>query len=362
MLIVERLVKRYDGVEVLRNVEFSVGKSEIAVLVGPNGSGKTTLLNIVAGLEVADEGLVAINGDIVFEKHRGVLKKYVPPEKRRVGYVPQDYALFPHLTVYDNIAFGLRRLKLSRADVDARVKELVDVLGLKGLENKYPHQLSGGQKQKVALARALAPWPKLVLLDEPLSAIDPGVKDTLRVELKYMLRKLGVTALIVTHDLNDAWTLSDKILVLMKGAIKAQGTPTTIFNAISDVDVAEFLGLNIVEGIVDKDLGDNIIVDLGEAKLLVTKSNNRTYSKGAKVKLVFRPDDIVITHCSKDLRTIACRIKNYRITKCSVKLTLSIGGNDMVVEVGRGYINELYGEAVNSGIICIKITNPHIID
>ncbi len=361
MLIVEDLVKEYDGVQVLKKVSFKVDESEIAVLVGPNGSGKTTLLNIVAGLVPADEGLVSINGEVVFEKRNGVVRKYIPPEKRRVGYVPQDYALFPHLTVYDNIAFGLKKLRLSKSDINARVRELVEIFGLKGLENKYPHQLSGGQKQKVALARALAPWPKLVLLDEPLSAIDPGVKDSLRLELKYILRKLSVTALIVTHDLNDAWTISDKVFVLMNGEIKAHGTPANILGTIRDCDVARFLGVNIVEGIIIEDLGDNVLVDIGGSQLLVEKTVGKRYRRGDRVKLVFRPDDVIVTKCGNDKRVLKCSIKSYRFTKCSVKLTLGVNDNSIVVEVGRGYINELYGNIADNKTLCVKILNPYIV-
>ncbi len=205
-------------------------------LLGPSGCGKTTLLRIIAGFEGISQGTVAIAGQTV-SSTQGCL----PPEKRNTGMVFQDYALFPHLTVGANIAFGLKRSQKSAKNSKYRVKEVLELVGLAGLEHRYPHQLSGGQQQRIALARALAPQPSLILLDEPLSNLDVQVRQRLREEIRSILKAAGTSAIFVTHDREEALAISDRIAVMRYGCIEQIGTPEAIYIQPASRFVAEFV-------------------------------------------------------------------------------------------------------------------------
>jgi len=230
--------KRFDGEWVLKGLSFSVRRGELAVLLGPSGCGKTTTLRVVAGLLRPERGRVYIDGVDVTDS---------PPRERRVGMVFQSLALFPHLTVRENIAYGLRSRGWGEAKIEKRVRELVELLGLEGLEDRYPRQLSGGQRQRVALARALAPKPKVLLLDEPLTNLDATLRERLRWELKTLQRRLGFTAIYVTHDQSEAMALADKLLVMFGGRIVREGPPEEVYRDPRRADVAAFLGYNVLE-------------------------------------------------------------------------------------------------------------------
>ena len=265
----------------------------------------------------------------------------IPPELRQVGYVPQDYALFPHLTVYENIAFGLRARKFSESDIRHRVKELMDLLNLNDIENKYPHQLSSGEKQKVALARALAPEPRAILLDEPLSSIDPGFKEYISWELREFLKKLKITTLIVTHNLNDAWALADRIMIMLRGVIACSGNSHNILSRIKSKEVAKFLGLNALEGKVIGRYGDSIAIRLYDNIELLAKDTVINVNEGDKVLIIFRPDDVII-HNGRDNRmtnSIKAKIVRIHVAKCNIKMTLQISPNHIInAEISRGYL------------------------
>lgn len=203
---------------VLRDISFSVEKGEIISILGPSGSGKSTLLRLIAGLEIPTSGSFQLDGKVLFHDHL-----YVQPEKRGIGMVFQDYALFPHMTVEENIAFGLT--KMGRAVKKERVKEVLDLVELKGFEKRYPHQLSGGQQQRIALARAIAPQPALILLDEPFSNLDTELLVKIREDLRRILKKANTTAIFVTHNQNDAHALADRIVKLKNGEIDKIGRP-----------------------------------------------------------------------------------------------------------------------------------------
>ncbi|RLG88159.1 MAG: hypothetical protein DRO15_03485 [Thermoprotei archaeon] len=248
-----------------------------------------------------------------------------PPEYRYVSYVPQDYAFSPHLTVYEyeNVAFGLRARNFSESDIKRRVKELIDFIGLNGIENKYPHQLSSGEKQKVALARALAPEPKVILLDEPLSSIDPSSKEYIRWELREFPKKLKITILIVTHNLNDAWALADRIMVMLRGNIICSGSPDDILSRIKSKEAARFLGLNALKGTVISKNGSDITIYSREANIkLIAKDKSNNINKGDKVLVLFRLDDITI-HSKEDnieaVNSIEAKILGVQVTKCNIK-------------------------------------------
>ncbi len=225
--------KNFGDYKASDNVNFGVEKGKLIGLLGPSGSGKTTILRMIAGLEIPD------SGDIIID---GVRVNDLAASKRGIGFVFQNYALFRYMTVYDNIAFGLRVQKADKKKIDERVRELIKLIGLEGLEKRYPSQLSGGQRQRVAFARALAPNPQLLLLDEPFAAIDAKVRKELRSWLREMIEKLGVTSIFVTHDQDEAIEVADEIIITNKGRIEQTGTPIEIYHNPKTAFTASFFG------------------------------------------------------------------------------------------------------------------------
>lgn len=225
--------KNFGDYKASDNVNFGVEKGKLIGLLGPSGSGKTTILRMIAGLETPD------SGDIIID---GVRVNDLAASKRGIGFVFQNYALFRYMTVYDNIAFGLRVQKADKKKIDERVRELIKLIGLEGLEKRYPSQLSGGQRQRVAFARALAPNPQLLLLDEPFAAIDAKVRKELRSWLREMIEKLGVTSIFVTHDQDEAIEVADEIIITNKGRIEHTGTPIEIYHNPKTAFTASFFG------------------------------------------------------------------------------------------------------------------------
>lgn len=225
--------KNFGDYKASDNVNFGVEKGKLIGLLGPSGSGKTTILRMIAGLETPD------SGDIIID---GVRVNDLAASKRGIGFVFQNYALFRYMTVYDNIAFGLRVQKADKKKIDERVRELIKLIGLEGLEKRYPSQLSGGQRQRVAFARALAPNPQLLLLDEPFAAIDAKVRKKLRSWLREMIEKLGVTSIFVTHDQDEAIEVADEIIITNKGRIEQTGTPIEIYHNPKTAFTASFFG------------------------------------------------------------------------------------------------------------------------
>lgn len=225
--------KNFGDYKASDNVNFGVVKGKLIGLLGPSGSGKTTILRMIAGLETPD------SGDIIID---GVRVNDLAASKRGIGFVFQNYALFRYMTVYDNIAFGLRVQKADKKKIDERVRELIKLIGLEGLEKRYPSQLSGGQRQRVAFARALAPNPQLLLLDEPFAAIDAKVRKELRSWLREMIEKLGVTSIFVTHDQDEAIEVADEIIITNKGRIEQTGTPIEIYHNPKTAFTASFFG------------------------------------------------------------------------------------------------------------------------
>ena len=225
--------KNFGDYKASDNVNFGVEKGKLIGLLGPSGSGKTPILRMIAGLETPD------SGDIIID---GVRVNDLAASKRGIGFVFQNYALFRYMTVYDNIAFGLRVQKADKKKIDERVRELIKLIGLEGLEKRYPSQLSGGQRQRVAFARALAPNPQLLLLDEPFAAIDAKVRKELRSWLREMIEKLGVTSIFVTHDQDEAIEVADEIIITNKGRIEQTGTPIEIYHNPKTAFTASFFG------------------------------------------------------------------------------------------------------------------------
>ncbi len=229
--------KSFGNFQASKNINFGIEKGKLVGLLGPSGSGKTTILRMLAGLETADSGDILIDGKVVND---------VPASKRGIGFVFQSYALFRYMTIYDNIAFGLKIQKWPKQRIKERVHEMLKLVGLEGLENRYPNQLSGGQRQRVAFARALAPQPQLLLLDEPFAAIDAKVRLELRSWLREMISAVGVTSIFVTHDQDEAIEVADQIIITNQGQIEQIGSPKDIYRTPHTPFVAQFIGQSSV--------------------------------------------------------------------------------------------------------------------
>jgi iron(III) transport system ATP-binding protein len=275
-LAVTGVHKAFGHTRVLRGIDLEVADGSLTAVLGPSGSGKTTLLRIVAGFERADSGSVTLGGNIVDGGRR-----YVPPERRGLGYVPQEGALFPHLTVAANVGFGLRR----SAKSGNRVDELLELVDLSGLRDRHPHELSGGQQQRVALARALAVSPAVVLLDEPFTALDPALRASVRAEVSAILRRAGATAILVTHDQDEALSMADRVAVLRDGVVVQNATPHDLYAEPHDAELAKFLGeANLLPGTLD---GLDAVTPLG--RLRVRRPNG---ANGARVVALLRPEQL----------------------------------------------------------------------
>ena len=250
--------KNFGSFKASDNVSFGIEKGKLIGLLGPSGSGKTTILRMIAGLETPDSGDILIDGKRIND---------VQASKRGIGFVFQSYALFQYMTVFDNIAFGLKVQKKSKKEIHEKVMELVKLIGLEGLQNRYPSQLSGGQRQRVAFARALAPNPQLLLLDEPFAAIDAKVRHELRSWLKDMINKVGVTSIFVTHDQDEAIEVADEIIITNHGTIEQKGSPLEIYKNPKTSFVAQFIGQSTIledcrnlKGFDMKDIGEKVVI------------------------------------------------------------------------------------------------------
>ncbi len=232
-LEIAHLAKRYGGFVAVDDVSLTVAEGEFVSLLGPSGCGKTTILRMIAGLVEPDEGDLRIGGVDV---------SWTPVHKRNLGLVFQSYALFPHMSVFENVAFGLRQRRLGEAEIAARVTQALELVRLSGLERRFPREISGGQQQRVALARAIAPRPALLLLDEPLSNLDAKLRDTMRIELRLLQRELSITTLFVTHDQEEALTMSDRVCLLHQGRVQQVGAPREVYDHPCNAFVAEFFG------------------------------------------------------------------------------------------------------------------------
>lgn len=302
------------------NFDLTVERGEFVSFLGPSGCGKTTTMRMIAGFETPSSGAVRLGGaDIT----------HTPENKRNVGMVFQSYALFPHLSVRDNIGFGLKIARKPKAEIRQRVDAMLDLIKMTPLGDRYPHQLSGGQQQRVALARALAMQPQVLLLDEPLSALDAKIRVSLRNEIRAIQRKLGITTIYVTHDQEEALSLSDRVVVMNEGRMEQIGAPFEIYNFPQTAFVASFVGtLNILSATV---------VDAGQGHLRVNGSDVYTTQSvkarnGETVKLALRPEQLRLSDSGSGENTLPGRVESISFLGSIVRISITVGEATLLLD------------------------------
>lgn len=286
LIELKNICKAFDGEQILSHVDLYINDHEFITLLGPSGCGKTTTLRIIGGFESPDIGDVYFNGERIND---------VPPHKRPVNTVFQKYALFPHLNVYDNIAFGLKLAKVNKDEIRARVSKMLELVNLRGFEKRNVNLLSGGQQQRVAIARALINEPQVLLLDEPLGALDLKLRKDMQVELKNIQTKTGITFIYVTHDQEEALSMSDTVVVMANGKIQQIGTPTDIYNEPVNAFVADFIGeSNIIDGVMTRDY---TVRFAGQTFSCLDKG----FAPNEPVDVVIRPEDVDVVPIEKGM-------------------------------------------------------------
>jgi putrescine transport system ATP-binding protein len=281
------ITKKFDAITAVDNVDLSIKKGEIFALLGASGCGKSTLLRLLAGFELPTEGQITIDGEDMAS---------IQPYNRPVNMMFQSYALFPHMTVFKNIAFGLKQDRIPKAEIKRRVEELLELVHMESFAKRFPHQLSGGQRQRVALARSLAKRPKLLLLDEPMAALDKKLREQMQLDVVNIIERVGVTCVMVTHDQEEAMTMSNMIGVMHEGRIMQTGSPHDIYEHPNCRRTAEFIGtVNLFQGTISESSSDHVIVDAPELDKKVYVDHGISVSNGTSVWAAVRPEKILIS-------------------------------------------------------------------
>lgn len=315
-LSIQNVKKSFGNVAVVKDFNLDVGAGEFVSFLGPSGCGKTTMLRIVAGFEEPSAGKVMIGGKDVTG---------LKPNQRNIGMVFQAYALFPNLTVAQNIGFGLKVAGMPKAEAQARVAEMLNIIKLPEFGDRYPYQLSGGQQQRIALARALAPKPKLLLLDEPLSALDAKVRISLREEIRSIQKKLGITTIFVTHDQEEALSMSDRIVVMNEGRADQTGTPFEIYNRPSTKFVANFVGtLNVLEGTISDAALGTVKINAEEIGL---KGKLNGSKSGDTLSFALRPEAIALGRKAGNDSSLTGQIADVHFLGSVIRVRVGIGQN-----------------------------------
>jgi putative spermidine/putrescine transport system ATP-binding protein len=313
-LALTKVSKQFGDFSAVRDFNLDVKKGEFVSFLGPSGCGKTTTLRMIAGFEIPSTGTISLEGVDITDK---------APNQRNVGMVFQSYALFPNMTVAQNIGFGLQVRKEKESDIKDRVKEMLSIIHMEEKASSYPYQLSGGQMQRVALARALAIRPEVLLLDEPLSALDAKIRVSLRAEIRSIQQKLGITAIYVTHDQEEALSLSDRIVVMSKGEMEQVGTPFEIYNFPTSVFTANFVGtLNTADGeVVDPEKGSVAI----DGVTFESATDIKARRKGDKVRVAIRPERFSFVAEGKKANIVDCSIENINFLGSIVRIQVMVG-------------------------------------
>jgi spermidine/putrescine transport system ATP-binding protein len=318
------ICKSFDQDEaIIKNLDLDIKKGEFLTLLGPSGCGKTTTLRMIAGFELPTSGEIIIDGENITQQ---------PPYLRCVNTVFQNYALFPHMNIFDNIAFGLKMKKMKKIEIKDKVNEMLKMVQLEGYENRMPSQLSGGQMQRVAIARAVINSPKVLLLDEPLGALDLKLRKQMQLELKHLQKILGITFVFVTHDQEEALTMSDRIVVMNKGFIEQAGTPEELYEHPKTRFVADFLGeTNILEGEVFKLKENEVLLNIGQEDII--RIPNMNYSLGDKFVVSVRPERIKIKeNVQEEDVWLTCKFKERIYVGSIIKVVMILhSGKEIIV-------------------------------
>ena len=338
MVRLEKVMKDFGGQRVIENLNLEAKQGEFLTLLGPSGCGKTTTLRMIAGFEEPTDGKILLNGKDVSQNQ---------PYERDVNTVFQSYALFPHMNIFENIAFGLKLKKLPKEEIKQRVKEALRLVRLEGYEGRKPNEISGGQKQRVAIARAIINNPKVLLLDEPLGALDMKLRKEMQIELKHLQQKLGITFIYVTHDQEEALILSDRIAVMNNGKIEQLGVPSEIYERPETKFVADFIGeTNLFEGTISYVTNDHIkvIID-GNNEIIITDPllDKLSLKKNTNVYVAVRPEKMKLNFSTEKGKNKIKAIIKEKIYAGSVNKTIASlsNGNEVI-------INELMGSTINS--------------
>ena len=314
--------KSFDDERVVKKLNLDVEEGEFLTMLGPSGCGKTTTLRMIAGFEVPTSGQIFLEGEDVDDKK---------PNERNVNTVFQNYALFPHMNVFDNIAFGLVEKKVKKDEIRSRVEEMIKLVQLDGMEKRMPAQMSGGQKQRVAIARALVNRPKVLLLDEPLGALDLKLRKQMQGELKALQRRLGITFIYVTHDQEEALTMSDRIAVMNRGRLEQVGTPEEVYNHPETKFVADFVGeSNIIEGYIENMTDDSIEVTMESGKAIIHETG---YRMEEMVYLCIRPENLKISTEAKEGFRFRGQVKEHIFIGSTNKTMIEMPNGQMLKSV-----------------------------
>jgi len=324
-----KVTKRFKDVVAVDKVTINIRHGEFFTFLGPSGCGKTTTLRLIAGLEYPDQGRIFFNDEDVTE---------LPPYRRNTGMVFQNYALWPHMTVFDNIAYGLKIRGLPKKEIRDRVCRVLELIKLKGLEHRYPTQLSGGQQQRVALARALVIEPQVLLLDEPLSNLDAKLRIEMREEIKRLQRQLGITTIYVTHDQEEAMVISDRIAVMNEGKVMQVGTPEELYKRPKNLFVATFLGrCTVIEGVVEGTTPDGYVILVSEEGALRLKgtppSGDIRLKEGERAVAIMRPQDFSLEEPKKPFNVIEGVVDWLSFVGPYVELRVNYHGRRFLINV-----------------------------
>jgi len=328
VITVDHVVKRFGDYVAVNDANFEIARGEFFSMLGPSGCGKTTTLRMIAGFEQPTTGRILLEGKDVSR---------VPPYRRNVNTVFQHYALFPHMSVYDNVAFGPRSRRLDEADVKKRVAELLEVVRLQKFATRKPTQLSGGQQQRVALARALVNYPSALLLDEPLGALDLKLRQAMQIELKRIQREVGITFIYVTHDQEEALTMSDRIAVMNEGRVEQIGSPEDIYHSPSSVFVANFIGVaNLLPATVQSNAGKDVTVLVGGNRLVQVEAGTRQWSVGDAATVMVRPERLHLSRESNGATALPTVVDAVLFQGSSIRCILKTAdGIPIVAHVGH---------------------------